>query len=151
MADHGFVLENRVQVNSTTEKTWQALTQDVSKWWPEDHTWWGKSANLSIEPQAGGCFCEKDGGKQAMHMQVTFVEPGKLLRMSGGLGPLQGMGLYGALDWTLQANEQGTEIILTYKVHGFSPEGFAELAPIVDYVQGLQLAGLADHLNAPSH
>lgn len=57
------------------------------------------------------------------------------------------MGLYGALDWKLQANEQGTEIIFTYKVHGFYSAGFAELAPVVDYVQGLQLSGLADYLN----
>ena len=63
----------------------------------EDHTWWGRASRLSIDARAGGCFCEIAGKRQAQHMQVVFADPGKLLRMSGGLGPLQGMGLSGVL------------------------------------------------------
>lgn len=32
---------------------------------------------------------------------MSFVEPYKLLRMTGGLGPLQGMGIQGGLDGSL--------------------------------------------------
>ncbi|WP_102795956.1 polyketide cyclase/dehydrase [Bowmanella denitrificans] len=148
LSDTGFILENRVQVSTSADKSWQLMVEDVGNWWPQDHTWWGQASNLSIEAKAGGCFCEISGDKQAMHMQVVFVEPGKLLRMTGGLGPLQGMGLYGALDWQFNTNDKGTEIILSYKVHGTSAKGFAELAPIVDHVQSLQLGGLADYLNS---
>ena len=39
------------------------------------------------------------GARSAEHMRIGFVDPGVQLRMLGGLGPLQGMGLHGALDW----------------------------------------------------
>ena len=81
-------------------------------------------------------------------MQIEVVQPPSLLRMTGGLGPLQSMGLYGALDWKLNKTDSGTEIVLTYKVHGLNPDGFKELAPIVDHVQGLQLGGLGDYLKS---
>jgi len=144
--DYGFIVENKIQVQSSTKDSWQALTQDVGKWWPEDHTWWGKGENLSIQPQAGGCFCEINDQQSAEHMRISFVDPQKLLRMTGGLGPLQGMGMYGALDWKLAKIDQGTEITLTYSVTGINPDGFSKLAPIVDHVQGLQLAGLGQYL-----
>jgi len=43
---------------------------------------------------------------------------------------------------------KGARITLTYKVGGINPEGFAELAPIVDRVQAQQLGGLAEFLSA---
>ena len=143
---YGFILKNQVTVKANPQQSWQTLVEDVGKWWPADHSWWGKAENFSIEARAGGCFCEINGDSQAQHMMVSFVEPGKLLRMTGGLGPLQGMGLYGALDWQFEAVDGGTRITLTYKVHGYAPEGFKDLAPIVDHVQGLQLGGLGQHL-----
>ena len=54
-------------------------------------------------------------------MRISFVEPNKLLRMSGGLGPLQGMGLYGALDWQFSRVDNMTQVLLTYKVSGIKP------------------------------
>ena len=68
--------------------------------------------------------------------------------MTGGLGPLQGMGMYGALDWVFESNDLGTQVTMTYRVNGISEGGFAELAPIVDQVQGLQLGGLKTLLDA---
>ncbi|GAB3023670.1 SRPBCC family protein [Bowmanella dokdonensis] len=143
---YGFIVSNQVLVRTEPEQSWRALVEDVGKWWPADHSWWGKAENFSIEARAGGCFCEINGDSQAQHMQISFVEPAKLLRMTGGLGPLQGMGLYGALDWQFEAVEGGTRITLSYKVHGYAPNGFKDLAPIVDQVQGLQLGGLGKHL-----
>lgn len=37
-------------------------------------------------PRVGGCFCEINGDQQAWHMAVSFVDPGKTLRLTGGLG-----------------------------------------------------------------
>ena len=68
--------------------------------------------------------------------------------MLGGLGPFQGMGLHGALDWRLEAVEGGTRITLRYQVGGFTPEDLPKIAPFVDGVQAQQLGGLADHLGA---
>ena len=143
----GFTLENTVEVPADTAATWRALVEDVGRWWPRDHTWWGADGELTIEPRAGGCFCERNGEQQALHLLVTFVDPGKLLRMTGGLGPLQGMGLHGALEFRLAANDNGgTSVTMYYRAGGYTPDDLSGFAPIVDQVQALQLAGLATHL-----
>ena len=143
----GFTLENTQDVPTDPQATWKALVDDVGRWWPADHTWWGDASRLSIDAQAGGCFCERNGGQQARHMVVTFVDPGRTLRLTGGLGPLQGMGLHGALEFRLAANEGGgTRITLWYRVGGYTPDDLSTFAPVVDRVQGLQLGGLADYL-----
>ena len=79
-------------------------------------------------------------------MSVTFVDPGKLMRMTGGLGPLQGMGLHGALEWRFVEENGGTRITLWYRAGGYAPDDLTKFVPVVDKVQGLQLGGLAEHL-----
>ena len=145
----GFTLENSVWVPTTPQVAYAALVNDVGRWWPADHTWWGDASKLSISDKAGGCFCEIDGARQAWHMTVTFTDPGKLLRMTGGLGPLQGMGLDGALEWRFAEENAGTRITLWYRVGGYTPDDIGKFAPVVDKVQGQQLGGLAAFLQAP--
>jgi uncharacterized protein YndB with AHSA1/START domain len=145
-APSGFTVENSETVPVSVDVAWQALVDDVGRWWPADHTWWGDAAKLSIDARAGGCFCEIDGARQAWHMSVRFVDPGKLLRMTGGLGPLQGLGLHGALEWRLESVDDGTRITLHYRVGGYSPDDLSKFAPVVDRVQAQQLGGLATHL-----
>jgi len=144
----GFTIENSQVVPVDAMTAWNALVEDVGRWWPKDHTWWGDASKLSIQPSAGGCFCEIDGARQALHMTVTFVDPGKTLRMTGGLGPLQGMGLSGALEWRFAPAGNGTRITLYYRAGGYSPDDLGKFVPVVDRVQGVQLGGLADHLRA---
>lgn len=140
----GFTVENAIEVPVEPAKAWKALVDEVDRWWPADHTWWGAESVLTIEPRAGGCFCERHGERQALHMLVTFVDPGKLLRMTGGLGPLQGMGLTGALEFRLAPAAGGaTTIVMYYRAGGYTPDDLAKLAPVVDRVQALQLGGLA--------
>jgi len=146
-SERGFTVENSVSVPVDALTAWGALTQDVGRWWPADHTWTGKAQNLSIDARAGGCFCEIDGAHQSQHMTVTYTEPGKLLRMVGGLGPLQGMGLSGTLEWRLTANDNGgTLITLWYRAGGYTPDDLSKLVPVIDRVQALQLGGLGDYL-----
>lgn len=147
---HGFIIENKVQTDASPQQAWRAMIDNVGQWWPADHTWWGKAENLSIDEQAGGCFCETAGNNSAEHMRISFVDQYTLLRMTGGLGPLQSMGMHGALDWSFEQNEQGqTQITLKYTVSGINPGGYDTLAPIVDKVQAQQLGGLAEFLNPP--
>jgi uncharacterized protein YndB with AHSA1/START domain len=146
----GFTLENTVQVPADAATAWKALIEDVDRWWPADHTWWGAEAELSIEPRAGGCFCERLGERQALHMLVTFVDPGRLLRLTGGLGPLQGMGLHGAMEFRFApAAGGGTTITLFYRAGGYTPDDLTKFATVVDKVQALQLGGLGDYLRRP--
>jgi uncharacterized protein YndB with AHSA1/START domain len=146
----GFTIENARTVPVAPDAAWRALVADVDRWWPKDHSWWGRQSTLSIEPRAGGCFCEKgQDGREAAHLQVVFVDPGKTLRMTGGLGPLQGMGLHGVLEWRLQPEGQGTRIALHYRAGGYAPDDLGKFAPVVDRVMAQQLGGLADYLSAP--
>ena len=142
----GFTVENTRVVAADPQAAWKALIDDVDRWWPKDHSWWGAASKLSIEARAGGCFCETAGKRQAQHMQVTFVDPDKLLRMTGGLGPLQGMGLDGTLEFCLAPDGEGTRITLWYRAGGYAPDDLSKLAPVVDQVQAVQLGGLADFL-----
>ena len=142
----GFTIENSQVVPVDAMTAWQALVDDVGRWWPKDHTWWGDASKLSIQARAGGCFCEIDGPRQAAHMTVAFVDPGKILRMTGGLGPLQGMGFNGALEWRFAPAEGGTRITLYYRAGGYSPEDIGSFVPVIDRVQAAQLGGLADFL-----
>lgn len=143
-APGGFTVENVAIVPVGADAAWQGLVDDVGRWWPADHTWWGDATKLSIEPRAGGCFCERAGAQQAWHMTVTFVDPGRTLRMTGGLGPLQGMGLHGALEFRLEpAGAGSTKITLWYRAGGYTPDDLSKFAPVVDRVQATQLGGLA--------
>ena len=145
-APNGFTVENSEWVPADPDTAWKAFVNDVGKWWPADHSWWGDASKLSISEKAGGCFCELNGAQQAWHMTVTFVDPGKLMRMTGGLGPLQGMGLDGALEWRFAEEKGGTRITLWYRAGGYTPDDLSKFVPVIDKVQGLQLGGLAAYL-----
>ena len=147
-AASGFTIENTRVVPVDAGTAFKALVESVDRWWPKDHSWWGREGALSIEPRAGGCFCERAGSREAMHMLVTFVDPGRLLRMTGGLGPLQGMGLQGALEFRFAPAKDGTAITLYYRVGGYTPDDLSTFAPVVDQVQGVQLGALAEFLGA---
>ena len=143
---NGFTVENSQWVPTDPAASWKAFAEDVGKWWPADHTWWGDASKLSISQKVGGCFCEINGAQQAWHMTVVFVDPGKTMRMTGGLGPLQGMGLGGALEWRFVEENGGTRITLWYRAGGYTPDDLTKFVPVIDRVQGSQLGGLADYL-----
>jgi uncharacterized protein YndB with AHSA1/START domain len=121
--------QNSALVPTDPRTSWSALVDDVGRWWPADHTWFGRSENLRIEPRAGGCFCEIDGDRQVQHMTIGFVVPGHMLRMLGGLGPLQGIGMYGALDWKFEPAEGGTRITLRYQAGGYAGDDSRPCCP----------------------
>ena len=145
-AANGFTVENSQWVPVDPDTAWKVFVNDVGKWWPADHSWWGDASKLSISEKAGGCLCEINGAQQAWHMTVTFVDPGRLMRMAGGLGPLQGMGLNGTLEWRFVKEKDGTRITLWYRAGGYTPDDLGKFVPVIDQVQGLQLGGLAEYL-----
>jgi uncharacterized protein YndB with AHSA1/START domain len=145
----GFAIQHAVDVRAPPARAWKALV-DVGAWWDPEHTYSGVARNLRIEPRAGGCFCERlaeRGGVE--HGRVVHVAPGKALRLSGALGPLQETGATGSLSFRLKAlPEGGTRITLDYVVGGFRPGGFEPLAPLVDQVLVRQLERLRSYLDA---
>ena len=145
-ADAGFHLEISREVAVTPAQAYAQFLR-VHEWWDADHTWFGSAENLSIDPRAGGCFCERSGGREVLHMTVSYVDPGVELRMLGGLGPLQGMGLHGAMAWKFEAVDKGgTRIVHSYRVAGYASGGLRDLAAIVDRVQTGQVEGLRARL-----
>lgn len=133
-----------IQSLKTDPQTAYQLAIHPEKWWLSDHSWFGDAQNLSIDPRAGGCFCEKQGNREAMHMTVTYVDPGKALHMIGGLGPLQMIGIHGGMSWKFSdKTDIGSEITLSYAVTGYYPDGMETLAPIVDQVLSAQMRSLA--------
>src|SRR5579863_8892937 len=107
----GFTVKSQALVRSDAQRTWRTLVNDIGKWWNPQHSYSGRSENLSIELRPGGCFCERlPNGGGVVHMTVVNLQPGKLLRLSGALGPLQSMGVAGSLSWSLTPVASGTKI-----------------------------------------
>jgi uncharacterized protein YndB with AHSA1/START domain len=121
-------------IAASPQRVYQTLVR-VGSWWDPEHTYSGKSRNLSLNPTPGGCFCEKlPGGGGVLHMTVVYVAPNQRLTLSGALGPLQTAGLAGALTFQLVAKPPGTELLVVYNVGGYYPAGLASVAAGVDAV-----------------
>ncbi len=150
--DGGFVTRDTAVVEATPKEVWLALISP-GKWWNSAHTWSGDSANMMIRPQAGGCFCERipenpDPEKITLegsveHMRVIQAFPEKVLRMSGGLGPLQSEAATGTLTIVMGEREEGgTQIVWEYVVGGYMRYEVPVIAKAVDGVMSQQLQGL---------
>ena len=138
----GFVLEHRFAISASPTVAWEMLVHP-ERYWPNDHTWSGSAANLSLAPEAGGCFCEQWEGGSAEHGRVVMAVPGKLLRFRGSLGPFQEMAVTGILTVTLTPMENGTTAIVTYRISGDASHKLDAFASVVDGVIHQQFAGFA--------
>lgn len=140
---HGFEIRHEVVVPLAPAKAW-ARTLAVGSWWSDDHTFSGKAANMSIDPVAGGCFCEKWGnGSSVQHLRINYIDPGKRLVMAGALGPLMFEGVAGVMDLRLAPEGEGSKVTMTYRAGGFARGNGEDMAPLVDRVLGEQMERLA--------
>lgn len=151
-ASNGFTVRHQTKVSASPEDVWKAMIAP-SQYWNPDHSWTGKGENFYLVPQAGGCFCElirstdddniKSSNGSVQHMRVIYAHKNKMLRMSGGLGPLQGEAVTGTLTMQMQPQDGKTAVRFTYKVGGYMEFPVEEIAPAVDGVIGEQLSRLA--------
>ncbi len=146
-AEGHFVIRQRVETSVSPQRAWKALTSEIDKWWSSEHTWSGDARNLSLDPRPGGCFCEKLPGGGVRHMEVVYVKPSELLRLEGGLGPLQEQALTGEMTWRLAAAASGAAVEVTYRVAGHADGGLTTWAPLVDSVLALQAGRLGAFLD----
>ncbi len=151
--EKGFVTRDSAVVEAEPKAVWLALISP-SKWWNKAHTWSGDAANLTLRPQAGGCFCERIPEDPASdevtlegsveHLRVIQAFPEKVLRMRGGLGPLQSEPATGVLTIAIGKEESGgTRIVWEYVVGGTMRYKVPVIAKAVDAVMTQQLNGLA--------
>lgn len=153
MSDAGFVSDHTVTVAAEPAAVWKVLIAP-NHWWSASHTYSGDAANLYLDAQATGCFCEKlpkpagasDGQRMGSveHMHVVQADPQRgVLRMVGGLGPLQAEAVQGVLTITLTKAGGQTQIKWRYAVGGVWQAKPAELAPLVDKMLAEQVRRLA--------
>ncbi|MBL8657999.1 MAG: SRPBCC family protein [Altererythrobacter sp.] len=150
-----FVTRATASVKTPPLATWLALTRPAD-WWNGEHSWSGDAKNLTLTPQGGGCFCERipvgdSGNSSAMegsarHAEVLQAFPMRVLRMSGGFGPLQGEPVSGVLTITLKEVPGGTRILWEYNVGGPMRYKITDIAPAVDAMMSEQLKRLQAHL-----
>lgn len=153
--DDGFVTRHEVVVKATPKDVWLALISPAG-WWQSAHTWSGDARNLTLTPQASGCFCEKipevnepnrfslQGSVE--HMRVVQAYPEQALRMVGSLGPLQSEPVTGVLTITISKGDMGTRIVWEYNVGGPMRYELPVISKAVDGVMGAQLSSLSKQL-----
>jgi len=144
-ANH-FILNYTLPIKATPAKAY-AATVDIAHWWGSDHTYSGSSSNLHMDARAGGCFCEKLKAGGVEHMRVVSAIPGKMLRLSGGLGPLQSGAVNGTLTFEFK---DGNEVVVSYVVSGYFSGGLDKVSGGVDHVLGEQLQRLQSLIDSSS-
>ncbi|WP_310531496.1 SRPBCC family protein [Novosphingobium sp.] len=156
-SDAGFVIRLTEEVTATPQESWKMLLTP-GEWWSGAHTYSGDARNLYLDAQATGCFCEKlprpkdapedQRNGSVEHMHIVYAEPGRVLRMTGGLGPLQSEALHGSLTMTFKAVPGGTRILWEYVVGGYMRYKPEQIGPAVDKVLTEQFRRLGAKLGA---
>jgi uncharacterized protein YndB with AHSA1/START domain len=146
----GFHVRQSVQMVVPQQAAYSAFG-DISSWWNPDHTYSGKSENLSLALQSGGCFCERfPTGGGIEHMHVTYVDPGKRVILTGSLGPLLYEATIGVMDMKFERIAGGSKVTMDYKVSGFAEGGADKLAPVVDAVLADQFKRYREYARRPT-
>ncbi|WP_336986159.1 SRPBCC family protein [Altererythrobacter aquiaggeris] len=153
--ERGFVTRDTATTTATPFETWLQLIAP-NKWWSDSHSWSADAGNMYLSAQGGGCFCEllpppKDAPEgvrrgSVEHMRVLQADPPRVLRMAGGLGPLQNEPMAGVLTITLKPVGTGTRVLFEYVVSGFSRYETDVISKAVDGVMSEQLQRLVASL-----
>jgi uncharacterized protein YndB with AHSA1/START domain len=150
VSSSGFTSSYRAEIKTSPAHAWSAVVQ-LPRWWNPSHTYSGNAANLSLDPHAGGCWCERwrdaaGASHSVQHAQVVLAQEGRVLRLNGAFGPLQDMAVVGVLTIVTSAGtgaEAGQNFLrMTYRVAGGAEAGLDKLAPAVDGVIGEQFKRL---------
>ncbi len=151
--ENGFSVLHIAEVEAPPMDLWKRLIAPKS-WWNKSHSWSGSVEGFTIDPRAGGCFCETIQEKSpegkfknvgsVEHMRVIYAHPGKVLRMQGALGPLQSEAILGTLTIAIESKEEGakSKISFSYVVGGYNRYQTVGISTAVDKVLGEQFTSL---------
>lgn len=130
----GFVVEHTVDLKTDARAAYDAFLK-IGSWWSSSHSFSGDAKNLTIEAKPGGCWCETlPSGGFVKHMEVIHAAPGSMLVFSGGLGPLQFMGVAGSMTVSFKPGKGATTVTLRYDVGGRDDKNFEDISKGVDGV-----------------
>ena len=144
-APDGFSLQQAVATKLDPDLAFKKMVSEFGEWWDASHSYSGEGKNLRIDVEQGCILETLPNGGFVRHLELCYYDPGKAIRFSGGLGPLQEMGVSGALTFKFTKEDDSTKIELLYHVHGHSKQQLDQLAPVVDRVLADQLARLQKH------
>ena len=145
---NSFVITHKGEVSATPAALYAALGQ-LPRWWNSQHTYSGKSENLTLDLRAGGCWCENWEGGSVEHARVVQAWRDRTLRLEGGLGPLQDMAVSAMLTFNIATVEGRTMLVMNYRVRG-SDANLDKIAPIVDKVIGEGFGRLVEFAGKPA-
>ena len=146
-APNGFTVRHVVPVMADRAAVYAAAVGDIGRWWSGEHTVSGEATNLYMTTTVPGCFCETLGEQGGLvHMIVSFVNPGTMIRLTGGLGPLGLMGVNGNMTWEFDEADSGTVVTLQYSVGGYMDGGLDNVAGAVDAVLGEAMMRLKSYV-----
>jgi uncharacterized protein YndB with AHSA1/START domain len=140
-ASDGFLIVHSRRIDAGPARIY-ALLPAIGRWWSSSHTYSGNAANLTLDPEAGGCFCERWKDGAVAHGRVILALRDRLLRIDTSLGPLQSKAVTGVLSFELAPDGNATVLTLAYRVNGSSESALDKDAPAVDRVLGEQFARL---------
>lgn len=144
-ADGGFQIKIVRTSKAEVDQVDHAIIHGVGSWWDSAHTFSANAHNLSIDLENRRFHEALPGGGFVTHLEIAHYNPGEQIRFIGGLGPLQEMGLHGALTIQWKESEGRTVVTLSYNVSGYSPGGLKTLAPVVDAMLKEQVDRLCAH------
>ena len=146
----GFTFKTTLIVQAAPETVYKQFLA-IGNWWDPSHTYSGDAHNLSIEQKAMGCFCESlPNGGAVRHMEVLLLMPGKMIVLSGGLGPLQSLAATGTMKIILSPAAGGTKVDVTYAVGGYLPAGMNTFASPVNEVLTEQFSRFKNYVESGS-
>ena len=138
----GFISRSETLIQKPSASVWAALG-NWGQWWDPAHSYSGKPGSLSLDLKAGGQLAEQWDGGSVLHATVLSALPPKLLRLSGGFGPLQSLPVNAVLSFTLKPEGQSTRLTMTYSVGGPASLQLHKLAGPVDQVMSAGFQRLA--------
>lgn len=135
----GFVIKTSHDLELGSKEAYAAFVDGFSEWYDASHSYSGKAENLSLDLEKN-CMLETlpDDGF-VRHMEIVFHQPGQVLRMTGGLGPLQGMGVSGAMTFTFSETGGQSKVTMEYYVSGAKHLKLDQIADPVNQVLNGQL------------
>ena len=140
-----FEVEAEIRIDAGVDDVWRALTEDIGEWWP--HSFTDEPFRIALEPWIGGRFYEQfdESGAGALYAVVTYLEPGRTLRVSGAMG-MPGARQY-VKTYRLESDGGVTVVRTTSSTLGDIPDEMRE-----NYRSGGEgvLAAMKQHLEARS-
>ncbi len=109
-----FHIEQEVELKASPERAWDALC-DVNAWW--SHRFDLPESSLELDPRPGGLFWQKSTGSNGVVFgQVTFIEHGKKIRLTGPLG--QTTPVTSVYEWELKPKGNASLLKLRHQCVG---------------------------------